>query len=91
MPFPGTTATKEIPLNQQENDSKRGRQVRDVGIYTTIPTMMIVGPVLGYFLGRWAGQRWGHNNLYEAAGALLGLLAAARQIWLILKTHGKVS
>jgi uncharacterized protein YqgC (DUF456 family) len=78
-------------LNDENKGAKRGRQIRDVGIYTTIPTMLVVGPVLGYFLGRWAGQRWGDENLMEAAGLFLGLLASIRQIWVILRTHGKIS
>jgi len=70
---------------------ERGRQARQIGIYTTIPMMLVVGPVMGYLLGRWAGQRWGHESLFEAGGGLLGLAASMRQIWLILRTHGKVS
>lgn len=56
-----------------------------IGIYTAIPTMMIVGPVLGWLLGRWAGGRWGHASTFEAAGALLGLAAAFRQVVLIFR------
>ena len=72
-------------MTKQDGFNKRGRQVRDIGIYTTIPTMLVVGPLLGYLLGLWAGKRWGNGNTFEALGTFMGLLAAARQIWLILK------
>lgn len=56
-----------------------------VGIYTAIPTMMLVGPMLGFLLGRWAGGRWGHATTFEAVGAILGLVAAFRQVFLIFR------
>lgn len=62
--------------------------MRDVGIYTTIPTMLVVGPLLGYLLGHWAAGRWGHAPAFETGGVVLGLLAAVRQVWLLLKRHG---
>ena len=76
------------PVGKQDGLDKRGRQAREIGIYTTIPAMLVVGPILGYLLGRWAASHWGHDNLCEALGALMGLAASARQIWLILRRHG---
>ncbi|MDO9173100.1 MAG: hypothetical protein Q7W29_14850 [bacterium] len=46
--------------------------------------MLIVGPALGYYLGTLAAGRWGRSPLFEACGAMLGLAASARQIWLLL-------
>ncbi len=66
----------------------RGKQFRDIGIYTAIPMMMVVGPALGYWLGHLAEERWGHAPWLSAGGALFGLVAAFRQIWLILKRQG---
>ena len=66
----------------------RAKQMRDVGMYTTIPTMLVVGPVLGYFLGHWAGGCWGHLDAFETWGVVLGLLASYRQVYLLLKRHG---
>ena len=68
---------------------KRAQQARDIGIYTTIPTMLVVGPVLGYFLGHWAGDRWGHQETWETCGLLLGLVASFRQVYLLLARQGK--
>ena len=67
---------------------KRAQQARDIGIYTMIPTMLVVGPVLGYFLGHWAGGRWGHVETYESIGLVLGLVASFRQIYLLFKQQG---
>ena len=64
---------------------QKARQAREIGFYTAIPTMMFVGPALGWWLGHWAGGRWGHVGACETAGAVLGLLAAIRQIQLIFQ------
>ena len=71
-------------LRRRPTQQERGRQLRDVGTYTAIPMMLIAGPALGYFLGTLAAGRWGRSPLFEACGALLGLAASARQIWLLL-------
>ena len=71
-------------MRRRPTQQERGRQLRDVGTYTAIPMMLIAGPALGYFLGSLAADRWGHEPTFEAGGALLGLMASARQIWLLL-------
>ncbi len=75
-------------MKTQEPWEKRARQIRDIGIYTAIPMMMIVGPALGYYLGHLAERKWGHAPWFSGGGALLGLVAAARQIYMIIKRGG---
>jgi hypothetical protein len=76
------------PLFKGQRDSQRRKQFRDIGIYTAIPMMMVIGPALGYFLGHLAEKRWGHEPWLSAGGAFFGLAAAVRQIWLLLKQGG---
>lgn len=75
------------PGDRNDRDLRR-RRARDIGIYTAIPMMLLAGPALGYLIGHWAGGRWGNQTTWQTVGALFGLLAAGRQIWLILKEHG---
>lgn len=72
-------------------DARRGKQLRDIGTYTAIPMMMVVGPAMGYYLGRLAERKWGHDPWLSTGGAVFGLVAAARQIWLLLKRGGTKS
>jgi F0F1-type ATP synthase assembly protein I len=74
-----------IRLFDKERNSQRRKQFRDIGIYTAIPMMMIVGPALGYYLGRLAEKKWGHEPWPSIVGCLFGLAASVRQIWLLLK------
>ncbi len=59
--------------------------MRKLGLYTTIPTMMVVGPVLGWLLGSWLEGKWGHEPWISTGGVILGTLAAFRQVIVVLK------
>ncbi len=73
----------------QDPNERRGKQIRDIGIYTAIPTMLAVGPALGWLLGRLIEKRWGHDPWPSALGGVFGLLAAVRQIWLLVTRDGR--
>jgi len=47
--------------------------------------MMVVGPLLGWWLGSQAEHHWGGAPWASAAGAILGLVASVRQVIRILK------
>ena len=52
--------------------------IRQAGLLTAIPFVLLVGPVLGYYLGSAADRRWAHAPWGMAVGIVLGLLASAR-------------
>ena len=72
-----------MPWRRDDEADRRG--LRDVGMYTTIPMMLLAGPALGYWLGLQAERRWGHDPWFAAAGALFGLAAAVRQIIRVIR------
>lgn len=74
---------------KEEPKNKRGNQIRDIGTYTVIPTMLVVGPALGYFLGSLIEKRWGHAPWPSSLGGVFGLVAAGRQIWLLVTREGR--
>ena len=61
-----------------------GRRARDIGGYTLIPMLMIAGPVVGYLLGDLIQKRWGGEPWPGVVGALFGLVAGFRQVFLLL-------
>ena len=62
-----------------------GDSLRKVGMYTTIPTMMLVGPVLGFLGGSWLEGKLGGAPWVSAGGGILGMIVAFRQVYLVLK------
>lgn len=61
-----------------------GDQIRSVGSYTLIPMLLLAGPIVGYGLGYLVEWKWGGSPWGVTVGALFGLVAAFRQIYLIL-------
>ncbi len=61
-----------------------GKSAKDIGTYTLIPAMMIAGPVVGYALGWLVEWKWGGAPWPAVIGLLFGLVAAFRQIFIIL-------
>jgi len=66
-----------------------GRQARDIGTYTIIPMMMIAGPLVGYLLGKGVENMFGGEPWPGVVGMLFGLVAAFRQIFLLLADRAK--
>ena len=52
--------------------------LRQAGILTAIPFVLLVGPAVGYYLGAALDRRWSHAPWGMVAGSILGLLASAR-------------
>jgi len=58
--------------------SEFSSRLQQAGLLTAIPFVLLVGPVLGYYLGAAAEQRWTVAPWGMAVGIVLGLLASAR-------------
>ncbi len=69
--------------------SDRGQQARDIGTYTIIPMMMVAGPLVGYLMGKGLENMFGGTPWPSVVGMLFGLVAAFRQIFLMLARKGK--
>ena len=62
----------------ERDPNKHLRYVRLVGSLGTIPIMLGVGPLTGFFAGRWLDRRLGTEPWLMVAGVFLGLAAAVR-------------
>lgn len=52
--------------------------LKQAGLLTTIPFVLLAGPTLGYFLGSALDARWAHAPWGVGLGVTVGLLASAR-------------
>lgn len=64
---------------------RRARQTRSIGYATMIPTMLGVGPLLGYGLGVLLERRFGHAPWLSVGCLFLGGIASVRQMIVLLK------
>jgi len=70
-------------------NQQTGQQARDIGTYTIIPMMMVAGPLVGYLLGKGIENIFGGEPWPGVIGLLVGLVAAFRQIFLLLAAKTK--
>ena len=64
---------------------KVGKTAKDIGTYTLIPSLMVAGPVVGYFLGRLVEKYVSIEPWGAVTGMLVGVGAGFREVFLILK------
>ena len=51
--------------------------IKQAGLLTAIPMVLLVGPALGYYLGTALDRRWSWSPAGMVVGLLLGLAASA--------------
>ena len=60
-------------------------QVKQLGVLTTIPIILLVGPAIGYFLGNWIDRKFLIYPWVTILFVGLGFLASGREIVRLLK------
>jgi F0F1-type ATP synthase assembly protein I len=68
---------------------RKGKQARDIGTFTIIPMMMIAGPLVGYLMGKGWENLFGGEPWPGVVGLLVGMVAAFRQVFLLLARRGR--
>ena len=61
------------------DQNPRYRGLRSAGLLLAIPTLLIVAPLVGFFIGRWVDRRFGISPWLTIVGLILGFVAAARE------------
>ena len=61
-----------------QDPEKRYRYIRLVGSLGTIPVMLGVGPLLGYFAGHWLDQKFKSDPWFLIIFVILGFAASIR-------------
>ena len=59
--------------------------LRSAGLLLAIPTLLIVSPLAGFFLGAWLDRRLESGPWLSILGLALGFVAAGRETWLIYR------
>ena len=60
-------------------------QVKQIGSLTTIPVVLLVGPILGYFFGNWVDRKFQLFPWFTIFFVFAGFFAAGREIFRLLK------
>jgi len=59
--------------------------LRSAGLLLAIPTLLIVSPLVGFFLGNWLDRWIKTAPIFSIVGLILGFAAAGRETYLIYR------
>ena len=59
--------------------------LRTAGLLLAIPTLLIVSPLVGFFLGSWVDRWLSTSPWFTIIGLVLGFAAAGRETYLIYR------
>ncbi len=71
------------PPDRRPGDSA----LRSAATLVAIPTLLIVSPLVGFFLGDLGDKRFHTSPWLGLAGLVLGFVAAGREVWLIYRRY----
>ena len=60
---------------------------RSAGLLLTIPTLLIVSPLVGFFVGSWLDRRFKTEPWLGILGLAVGFAAAGRETYLIYRRY----
>jgi F0F1-type ATP synthase assembly protein I len=74
-----------MPEKKGKRRKDNGTNVRQLGILGTIPIILVVAPLVGFFIGRWLDDRLGTKPFLLIVFLIFGFVAAGKEIWRLIK------
>jgi len=71
------------PPEKRPDDSA----LRSAAMLVAIPTLLIVSPLVGFFLGDLGDRKFHTSPWLSILGLVLGFVAAGREVWLIYRRY----
>ena len=71
----------------QPEEKSRYQGLRSAGLLLTIPTLLIVSPLVGFFVGSWLDGRFKTGPWLGILGLVVGFAAAGRETYLIYRRY----
>ena len=71
------------PQDKRPDDSG----LRSAATLVAIPSLLIVSPLVGFFLGDLGDKRFHTSPWLSLAGLILGFVAGGREVWLIYRRY----
>jgi len=68
-----------------KDNKEKIRLYRQLSLIGIIPAIMAVGPLIGFFVGKWLDRKLGTDPYLMWVLILLGLIAAGKEVYNIVK------
>ncbi len=72
-----------------DKKDEKPEYLRQVGLLSSIPILMVVGPLVGYFIGGWIDGWAGTDPWFKIILIVLGFVAAGKEIYNIVRRVNK--
>ena len=70
---------------ETEKKKKRRSSYRQLGILGTIPILIAVGPLVGFFIGRWLDSKFGTDPYLLILFLIFGFIATGKEVYKLIK------
>ena len=76
------------PQDERPDDPKREPSgLRSAATLLAIPSLLIISPLVGFFLGNLGDKRFHTSPWLALTGLVFGFAAAGREVWIIYKKY----
>jgi ATP synthase protein I len=75
----------ELPNFDKRPKKKGSAEYRQLGLLGTIPILLVVGPLVGFFIGRWLDSKLGTEPYLLILFLIFGFIASGREIYGVIK------
>jgi len=74
-----------LPDINRPRKRKQRNDFRQLGLLSTIPILLAVGPLVGFFIGRWLDSKLGTAPYLLVLFLIFGFIASGREIYKLIK------
>jgi len=68
-----------------KEDREQRAGLRQVALLTAIPALLMVGPLVGWWVGSTLDRKWSTAPWLMIVGIVLGFFASGRETWKLIK------
>lgn len=72
-------------MDSKRNPKPEDNGLRSASLLLAIPTLLLVAPLVGFFMGRYADGRFKTEPWLSFIGLVLGFIAAGRETYFIIR------
>lgn len=72
-------------MDPKRNPKPEDNGLRSASLLLAIPTLLLVAPLVGFFMGRYADERFKTTPWLTFFGLVLGFIAAGRETYFIIR------
>jgi ATP synthase protein I len=76
---------------QKKTEDDRYRAARQVGLLTTIPALLTVSPLVGFFIGRFIDGKLHTDSIFTILFLVLGFVAGGIQVARVIRLANRES